>query len=136
MRNQIGETQRWFRQAEHDLKVAQKNLKEDFFSDVCFMTEQASQKGLKAYLFFTGERFVPLHSVTKLALDCAKKDKGFAAIVDYGRILDKYYIPTRYPDALAGPSAPFEVYTQREAEEALRYARKILNLVKKKIFKE
>jgi HEPN domain-containing protein len=136
MRNQIGETQRWFRQAEHDLMVAQKNLEEEFFSDACFMAEQASQKGLKAYLFFTGERFVPSHSVTKLALDCAKKDKGFAAIVDYGRILDKYYIPTRYPDALAGPSAPFEVYTQREAEEALRYARKILNLVKKKISKE
>jgi HEPN domain-containing protein len=135
MKNQIGDAQRWFRQAEHDMKVAQRNLKENFFSDVCFMAEQASQKGLKAYLFFTGERFVLSHSVTKLALDCAKKDKGFAAIVDYGKILDKYYIPTRYPDALAGPSAPFEVYTQREAEEALRYAVNILDLVRKKITK-
>jgi HEPN domain-containing protein len=136
MKNQIGDAQRWFRQAEHDLKVVQKNLREDFFSDVCFMAEQASQKGLKAYLFFTGERFVLSHSVTKLALDCAKRDKRFEAIIDSARILDKYYIPTRYSDALAGPSAPFEVYTQGEAEEALSYARKVLDLVRKKITKE
>ena len=136
MKNHVGEAHRWFRQAEHDLEVAQKHLKEKFFSDVCFMAEQSSQKGLKAYLFFTGERFVLSHSVTQLALDCAKKDKGFEAIIDCGKILDKYYIPTRYPDALAGPSAPFEVYTQSEAEEALKYAIKIVDLVRKKIAKE
>lgn len=136
MKNQIGEAQRWFRQAEHDLKVAQKHLKGKFFSDACFMAEQSSQKGLKAYLFFMGERFVLSHSVTKLASDCAKKDKEFEAIIDCGKMLDKYYIPTRYPDALAGPSAPFEVYTQSEAEEALKYATKILDLVGKKIAKK
>ena len=136
MKNQIGDAHRWFRQAEHDLKVAQKNLKDRFYSDACFMAEQASQKGLKAYLFFTGERFVLSHSVTKLALDCGQKDKGFEAIIDGARILDKYYIPTRYPDALAGPSAPFELYTQGEAEEALSYAAKILDLVRKKIIKK
>ncbi|MCK4386291.1 MAG: HEPN domain-containing protein [candidate division Zixibacteria bacterium] len=51
-------------------------------------------------------------------------------------MLDKYYIPTRYPDALAGPSAPFEVYTPMEAEEALKYASKILDLVRKKVTKK
>ncbi len=136
MKNQTSDAQRWLRQAEHDLKVAERHVEEKFFSDACFMAEQASQKGLKAYLFFTGERFVLSHSVTKLALDCAKKDKEFATMVDYARILDKYYIPTRYPDALAGPSAPFEIYTQTEAEEALKYVGKIIDLVRKRIFKD
>jgi HEPN domain-containing protein len=136
MKNHIGEAQRWFRQAQHDLKVAQENLKDRFYSDACFMAEQASQKRLKAFLFFTGERFIPSHSVTKLALDCAKRDKGFEAIIDGAKLLDKYYIATRYPDALAGPSAPFEVYTQREAQEALKYAQKILNLVRKRVVRK
>ncbi len=136
MKNQISEAQRWLRQAEHDLKVAERHVEERFFSDACFMAEQTSQKGLKAYLFFTGERFVFSHSVTKLAFDCAKKDRRFEAIVDSGRILDKYYIPTRYPDALALPSAPFEVYTESEAEEALKYAREILDLVRKEVVKK
>jgi len=37
------------------------------------------------------------------------------------RILDQYYISTRYPDAFA-TGAPFEYFVERQAREALDYA--------------
>lgn len=44
------------------------------------------------------------------------------------KILDKHYIPTRYPDAHpSGPAA--RAYTRGEAEEAIRLAERILRFV-------
>ena len=80
-------------------------------TDACFMAEQAAQKALKAFLMWQGQRFVPLHSVAQLAERCAQFDPDFAAHIPAGRILDQYYIPMRYPDALAPPAVPFESYT-------------------------
>jgi len=52
MKNSKANSLRWLDQAKHDLEVAEKNLEVlGFYSDVCFMTEQASQKALKAYLY-------------------------------------------------------------------------------------
>lgn len=129
------ESERWFKQAEHFLEAAEKNLNKLFFySDACFFAEQAAQAVLKAYLFFKGERFVFLHSVRELALACAKYDKDFKKAAEEGRILDHYYIPTRYPDALAPPAVPFESYTKKQALEAVALSKRITGLVKKKIF--
>ncbi len=49
-------------------------------------------------------------------------------------ILDQYYVPTRYPDALPGMS-PSGAYRETEAKEALEYAEKIVALVTRKISK-
>jgi HEPN domain-containing protein len=122
---------RWLEQARHDLKVAQSNLEHKFYSDVCFMAEQSAQKSLKAYLFSKGERFVFLYSIRDLLEACKKYNKSFARLLEYGMVLDKYYIPTRYPDALAPPATPYQSYTQKEAREAINYARKILEMVQR-----
>ena len=50
-----------------------------------------------------------------------------------GQVLDHYYIPTRYPDALAFPAIPYESYTAREAREAVELASTILSAVKQKV---
>jgi HEPN domain-containing protein len=44
------------------------------------------------------------------------------------RLLDRFYIPTRYPDALPG-ALPGGVPRQRDAEEALDLARGVLQRV-------
>lgn len=125
---------RWLSQAEHDLASAINNLeKVKFYSDACFMAEQASQKALKAYLFSKGERYVLSHSVKQLVDFCIRYDTKFSHLTEYGMILDKYYIPTRYPDALAPPAVPYQSYTEKEAREAVKYAEEIIGLVKKKI---
>lgn len=124
-----GAARRWLDQARHNLEVARAHLRLKFHSDACFMAEQAAQVALKAFLLSRGERFVPLHSVAELADLCASRSKAFAPAVEWGKVLDKFYIPTRYPDALAPPAVPYKIYTAREAREAVGYAERILGLV-------
>ena len=133
MKDNLINAQRWLKQALHDLERAERNLKDDFYSDACFMAEQASQKALKAYLFFSGERFVNIHALLKLVTEAASKDREFEKLKDAARLLDKYYIPTRYPDALPMPSVPFEEYDINDAKAALSCATEIIELVKIKI---
>jgi HEPN domain-containing protein len=44
----------------------------------------------------------------------------------------RYYIPTRYPDALAPPAVPFESYTQEQGEKAVAAVQAIVTLVRQK----
>ncbi|MBI4362763.1 MAG: HEPN domain-containing protein [Euryarchaeota archaeon] len=124
---------RWLRQARHDLEVATKHLEDRFYSDACFMAEQASQKALKAYLTARGQRFILHHSVARLASEARRRDPAFKPAEAWGKLLDQYYIPTRYPDVLAPPAAPFEAYTQKQAREAVGFARKIVALAMEKM---
>lgn len=127
------EARRWLKQAEHTLMVTRKLLSDSCFSDCCFNAEQVGQLALKAFLYSQGERFITLHSVKELAEQCATHDAAFKQVEDAGRVLDHYYIPTRYPDALAFPAVPYESYTEREAREAAGLASTVLELVKQKI---
>jgi HEPN domain-containing protein len=121
--------QRWSRQAEHDLAIARGHQQRGDFSDACFMAEQAAQKALKAFLFSHGDRSVPIHSVAQLAERCAQINPAFAVHITAGRVRDQYYIPTRYPDALAPPAVPFESYTQEQGTTAVAAAQAIVALV-------
>src|SRR5262249_31854391 len=52
-----------------------------------------------------------------------------SALLDRARVLDTFYIPTRYPNSHAeGP--PFEHYGSLQSEEALRYAGEIVEFVR------
>jgi HEPN domain-containing protein len=97
------------------------------------MAEQAAQKALKGFLLAQGQRAIALHSVAQLAERCAQFDADFAVHVFPGRLLDQYYIPTRYPDALAPPAVPFESYTQEQGERAVAAVQAIVSLVTQKV---
>lgn len=130
------EAERWLKQAEYNLKVAESNLKEKFYSASCFMSEQSAQIALKAFIIYRTGRYTPIHSIQKLAQNCTKYSKDFNEIQEYGKILDRYYIPTRYPDALAPPAIPAETYTEKDAKEALDFAKYIFNKVREKVREE
>ena len=124
---------RWLRQAQHDLAIAHGQQERGDFSDACFMAEQAAQQALKGSLLGHDYRSVPMHSVAQLAERCAQIDPAFAVHVIAGRVLDQYYIPTRYPDAIAPPAVPFESYTQEQGERAVAAAQAIVALVALKL---
>lgn len=124
---------RWLRQAAHDRMIARGHQEHGYYSDTCFMAEQASQKALKAFLMAQGQRSVPLHSVAQLAERCTDIDADFAAHIIPGRVLDQYDIPTRYPDALAPPAVPFESFTQEQGERAIDTAHALVSLVAQKL---
>lgn len=132
MKKNKEEALRWLKQAEHNLKVAESNFNSGFFSDACFMCEQSAQVALKFYIIFkTGRPVLWEHSIQTLAKKCLQFDKEFNEIIEYGRVLDRYYIPTRYPDALTPPAIPYETYTSKDASEAIGFAKRIVETVKK-----
>lgn len=126
------DSQRWLRQADHDLETA-KRLREWCPADACYFAEQSSQKSLKAFLYFAGSRGEREHSVVFLAERCAERDPSFSQFVDGANVLDQFYIATRYPDAVADPAVPFESYTADQAREAICLASEILELVRTKV---
>jgi HEPN domain-containing protein len=95
------------------------------------MSEQSAQVALKAYLIYKTGRYTSLH-LKKLAERCLEQEKEFIKVVEY-KILDRYCIPTRYPDALAPPAIPAEIYTKKDAKETLEFVKEILKIVKEKI---
>jgi len=121
---------RWLRQAAHDLEVARRHLADVFYADACYYAEQAAQKALKGYLYGHGERSVPAHALSELIQLAARYEAQYQVFASGASTLTQYYIPTRYPDALPGPAAPFEVYTEAQATDAIRIADEILQKVR------
>ena len=74
MKRNKEEAWRWLDQARHDFEVAKSNFDAGFYSDTCFMCEQAAQKVLKAYIIYQGKRYVWAHSIQELARICTEEE--------------------------------------------------------------
>ncbi len=72
---------------------------------------------MKVLAFSQGVQQVRSHSTSEIAH--SMKING--ELADAARILDQYYMTTRYPDALPG-GAPCDMFVRSQAEEALRLA--------------
>jgi len=53
-------------------------------------------------------------------------------LMEGAKILDKYYIPARYPNGF-DTGAPVDYFTEKEAKEAIDYADKIIRFCKDNI---
>jgi len=49
-------------------------------------------------------------------------------VLQQAKTLDKYYVPTRYPNAWAEGS-PADYYTEEDASQAIEYAKSIIGWV-------
>ncbi|NWG32625.1 MAG: HEPN domain-containing protein [Rhodocyclaceae bacterium] len=133
MKKNREEALRWLDQAEYDLESAKRNYENEIYAYACFMCEQSAQKTLKAYLYFKGERYIWEHSIQKLVEKCKNYDEEITKFLTTGAILDKYYLTTRYPDAIAPPAVPYQSFTRKEAEEAIHLTSELFLFVKNKI---
>lgn len=131
MKDSPAQSHRWLKQAEYDLKEAEKCLAGKSFSYACFFAEQAAQKSLKGYLIGQGWRFVNIHSVGESLKEAAKLEEDkFETLISLGQKLDRYYLASRYPDALPDPAIPAESYGPDEGREAVEIAKKIFSVAK------
>jgi HEPN domain-containing protein len=124
--------ERWFLQAQRDLDDAKYMAAGKRYNTACFLAQQAAEKALKAFLYHAGAEGVWRRSVGELCLDAAQKDVSFEMLRGYASALDKYYIPTRYPDALPG-GIPADAFRDFDADSALELAFKIPDVVESKI---
>ena len=133
MKKPLETARRWLAQAEHNLSLTRSLLVGGFWAGACFHAGQTAQLALKALLYSLGRRYIQMHSVRELARECGKEDKEFFRFDTHGRVLDRYYIATRYPDALPAPAIPFESFTHEDAEQAMAFVTEIVGLVRTKI---
>lgn len=120
---------RWLATAEQDLATARWLQGGEYFNTACFQAQQASEKALKAFLFGQGERGVRGHATLELLNRCVEFRPDFEALRQHCRVLDRHYIPTRYPDALPD-STPHEAFGPEDADDAIRRAEAILQAVR------
>jgi HEPN domain-containing protein len=113
----------WLAQAKNDLGWAKVSLEAGYYSQVCFICQQAAKKALKAVAFSRGMTAVLSHSIRTIANELELNDE----IEKAGKKLDLYYISARYPDGLP-EGAPFESFDKSQADEAIKLAQIVLTI--------
>ncbi len=124
------EAERWRRQAANDLAFARVALRERFYAQACFTAQQASEKAVKAIAYGLGVRTVLGHSLVTLISRYADRAPELADLRELAGILDQYYVPTRYPNGLAG-GVPFEAFGESQAAAAVDAADRFVQLAER-----
>ncbi|MFQ5930541.1 MAG: HEPN domain-containing protein [Acidobacteriota bacterium] len=120
--------QDWLRQAQRDLDQAEDSQRVGRHEWACFAAQQAAEKAVKAlHLHLRQEAWG--HVIAKLLQDLPHTVPVSEALIEKGRVLDNFYIPPRYPNSHP-QGAPFEHYGPLQSEEAIGYAREILEFVR------
>lgn len=106
--------------AEDFLGAARDLYKTKRWSKVCFFCQQSAELAVKAALNALGlER--KGHGLYELLLELSMYEKEVVSLGDMVKVLDQYYIPTRYANAFySGPAK--DHYTESQAKEALEFA--------------
>lgn len=128
----VHEALRWLKTAEDDLDAAGVLRKNNKYPHACFHAQQAGEKALKA-LWHYADADPWGHSIRKLIEDLQNVDlklyDRFKGLLKTGTVLDRYYIPTRYPNGLP-ELTPGEAYLEEDAEQCIQKATEILAAVK------
>jgi HEPN domain-containing protein len=122
----------WLARAEEDLSVSQLCFREKYFSQSCFLSQQVIEKSLKAFLLAKGRSYPRQHKVVKLAVLCKELSSDLQSLKNELKLIDEFYIPTRYPDAVPG-GLPGGLPSSEDAHLALQTATAILELVRSRI---
>jgi len=125
------EAGRWLAAANDDLESARILKKNGQYAHACFHAQQAAEKSLKAV--WIHEDADPWgHSIKKLIDDLESVNptthQYFDQYAHSGLVLDRYYIPTRYPNGLPDLT-PAEAFLQDDASHCLRLAEIIVAAV-------
>lgn len=92
----------WLKYARDDITTAKVILPEGLFNVVCFHSQQAVEKSLKAFLREFQGKVPYIHILEELCSQCEEIDPSFAQFRDDCKFLDVFYQPTRYPEAPVG----------------------------------
>lgn len=118
----------WLAQARRDLEQAADSRRAGRHEWACFAAQQAAENAVKA-LHLSLEQEAWGHVVARLLRDLPEGIEVGKDLVDKGRVLDGFYIPARHPNGFP-EGTPFEHFGQLQSDEAVRYAREIIEFVR------
>jgi len=120
----------WLDQANGNLSHAERSSKMGDYAWACFAAQQAAEMAAKGLHMKLGQ-IAWGHSLLDLLEGLPEGVNIEKSLLEKAKTLDKYYIPTRYPNAHpAGPA--HRHYTEKEAKEAIDLAREVLEYCERK----
>ncbi len=114
----------WLRQAKRDLEKARTDFDHSYYEWACFTAQQAAEKALKA-LYLLMNSYVRGHSAVKMLEGLKERLDVPEDLLHLARILDRYYIQSRYPNSFP-EGAPQDYFDRQIAEEAYNASGKII----------
>lgn len=114
----------WFEQGKRDLERAQLDIQYQYYEWACFSSQQSAEKVLKALALKLGLNILG-YSLTEIINILSKHIEFPADIKDKAKLLDIYYIPTRYPNGFSS-GKPADYFTEKQAKEAVNAASDII----------
>lgn len=118
----------WLEQAGRDFEQAEDSRRSSRHEWACFAAQQAAEKAVKALHLYLGQEAWG-HVIAKLLCELPNTVQAPGNLVEKGRVLDTFYIPSRYPNSHP-EGAPFQHYGPLQSEEAIRYAGEIIGFVR------
>lgn len=115
----------WMLQAERNLDQASDSAASGRHEWACFAAQQAAEAAAKALHLRIGQDAWG-HVIRRLLEEAAPRVAVPENLLEAARVLDAYYIPTRYANGHP-EGAPGEHYGALQSSEAIRYARSILD---------
>ena len=136
----VDEGRRWLRQAKIDKEavlVMFESVKNDCYylsGHVCFLANQVVEKALKAGMYaICGEPDLTKHYLVPMASNLRLKNPSIIPhdFVNQSKVMEKYYINTRYPNTCPKTLIPADMYTLEDAGIAVQIAKYILDVIDK-----
>ena len=125
------QAERWLLTAEEDLRAAESLSQAGLFAPACFHAQQSGEKALKA-LWYLVDAEPWGHAVQRLVADFPRRAElpDPETWIERAALLDKFYIPTRYPNGLPDLT-PGQVYRQADATRGIEAARLLVAACRK-----
>lgn len=116
----------WLNRARSNLIRARNNQPEIYLEDLCFDTQQAAEKAIKALLIKLGVDFPYTHDLADLLTLVEQSGQQVPEDLKRVVILTDYAVESRYPGLT-------EPVTEEEYKEALSLAEDVLGWVRQKL---
>ncbi len=117
---------KWFKQAKHDLLLAERNISIEGYDVASFLAQQSVEKLLKSLFALEGKNIPKTHYIDELARRLGLSGKVIDDVLD----LTADYMFSRYPDV--AELVPFEEYNENIAKEKVDKAKRIFKSLRKK----
>jgi len=121
----------WFAQSKRDLRHALHAKRDEDYEWACFAAQQAADKAVKAIYQRLGLDGWG-HSVKQLLDNLDEIENVPAELREDGIRLDRFCIPTRYPNGFP-QGVPGEYFLATDAQEAIDHADRILAFVRRRL---
>ena len=118
----------WLKQSEAEFKAATDLRDTNNFAWCCFTAQQSAEKSIKAILNHL-QREALGHNLNTLIQQIEQHLQVDQAVTNACIRLNRFYIPTRYPDAFAS-GVPAEQYFNQDANQAVQDAEEVLHFAR------